>query len=230
MSEFPAWAPEDVVRRWVEWEKTRLPESERDMLYRLLTYEDMEDVWQKVRTLDSRYFPCSVFTSIAIRGFRGPIGIEKKPPKELEKWQMEVKLTALKLESLIRGTDFDTIIADYLADKKLGSNLKRIEEGLSYLEQDIILGNLSVFLTSIARLIDNAEINNRHIRRDYHPPIKLKRPNSEEASRQYFVRAITKHFRYFFGQPYRRLTAITVTAAFDDPNVIIERQVIRMAP
>lgn len=253
--DFPKWAPTSVIAEWeakateVEYWYRKFPMLEpetddADVLERLLTYEDMKSVWERLPkynikpTLFCSMVQCSL------------LFLDMKPnnltPKEYSNWLIEVRETALKLKQLVQHSAYDRIYQEqYLVKRQkhmLGSILAhslKILDPATEREQfkktkpsyeswpDLLPKLLSEVLSDIAKMDSDDDIGIAGAKSS--TSVKLDKPNHLHAKRSYFVRKLTQMLRDQTGQPLRDIVTITTATVFDIPN-FTERQVIRIAP
>jgi hypothetical protein len=124
---FPSWAPKQVITEWEEkvkeieyWFK-KFPTvehetEEADLLARLLTYHDMNNVWRKLPKYNIK--PTLFCSMVQLSNSY----IDAKPhnltPKEYAEWLSDVKTTALKLRNLIQHSDYDRIFQESYHQKR----------------------------------------------------------------------------------------------------------------
>lgn len=253
--DFPKWAPTSVIAEWeakateVEYWYRKFPMLEpetddADVLERLLTYEDMKSVWERLPkynikpTLFCSMVQCSL------------LFLDMKPnnltPKEYSNWLIEVRETALKLKQLVQHSAYDRIYQEQYFVKRqkhmLGSILAhslKILDPATEPEQfkktkpsyeswpDLLPKLLSEVLSDIAKMDSDDDIGIAGAKSS--TSVKLDKPNHLHAKRSYFVRKLTQMLRDQTGQPLRDIVTITTATVFDIPN-FTERQVIRIAP
>ncbi len=253
---FPSWAPKKVIMEWEEklsdaeyWHE-RFPQlepdtSEADAIYRLLTYEDMKTVWQKLPKYNVKP---SLFSSMVQLS---SLYIQWKPhnltPKEYKEWLVDVKETALKLKGLVELSDYDSFLSQkYLVkrNKHMMSSMVRnaaklirpgidVEDHLNSEPEykrwpDLNPGLLSRNLAELAALKSDQEIGILSVKGKT-SSVHLDKPNHPNAKRSYFIKKLTQLLRESTGKPLREIVTITTATYFDDPS-ITERQVVRTAP
>ena len=252
---FPKWAPKSVIAEWedkaeeVEYWFRNFPMLEpgtddADVLERLLTYEDMKSVWERLPkynikpTLFCSMVQCSL------------LFLDVKPynltPKEYSNWLIEVRETALKLKQLIQHSAYDRIYQEqYLVKRQkhvissiVAHSFKILDPAIdpeqhkkteaSYKSwPDLLPKLLSEALSDIAKMESDDDIGTAGAKLP--TSVKLDKPKHPNAKRSYFVRKLTQQLRKQTGQPLRDIVTITTSTVFDIPN-LTERQVIRMAP
>ena len=253
--DFPTWAPEAVIAEWEEkaaeveyWQHEfpmLEPETEgADVLERLLTYEDMKNVWARLPKYEvkPRLFCTMVECSLSF--------LDTKPynltPKEYSNWLSEVKETALKLKSLIQLSAYDRIYQEQYLKKRQKYMMRSIlEHSIKILDPEIdpeqhnktkpsynswpnLLPKLmSEALSDIAAMESDDDVGLLGVKSS--KSVKLDKPNHKNAKRSYFVRNLTQELRDQTGLPLREIVTITTATVFDIPT-LTERQVIRMAP
>lgn len=252
---FPTWAPAPVITEWEEktkeserWsEKYPLLEpdtNDSDLLYRLLTYPDMKQVWEK---LPKYKIKPDLFSSMVLLSI---MYIDHKPynltPKEYQKWIEDVKNTALKLRELIKLTDYDTIFQERYHVKRQKHMLTSIMKHTSKIfhpDTDIeehkktspdykswpnfLPSLLSDALLEISNLASDDNIGLLGTKTE--KSIKLEKPNHPNAQRSYFIKKLTQLLKKQTGKPLREIVTITTATTFDNPS-LTERQIIRTAP
>ncbi len=218
--EFPKWAPADAIlfmndeRAELERRRAELElrgdvgsDPRRDcpsLLHRLLTHEDMRNVWNALR-LSKKKFPETVFAATAASAFCGPLDEARLTPAQHRKFVGEVQKLAWKLSKVLRGTELDYRLIVHL-------DLYHPEVGRH------IWGRFSHILNEVGySAIELAKES------------AGKRTHGEDARRAYFVPELTRFFREYLGGPRRELVAIATRAAFNDPS-FGTRQVIRLSP
>lgn len=252
---FPVWAPKSVIAEWEEkaeevehwYRKFPMLEPETgdaDVLERLLTYEDMRSVWERLPkyNIKPELFCSMVQLSLLF--------IDMKPynltPKEYSNWLIEVGETALKLKQLIQYSAYDRIYQEQYLVKRQKHMISSIEAHSFKIfdpaidpEQhkktepsykswpDFLPKLLSEALSDIAKMESDDEIGTAGAKSS--PSVKLDKPKHTNAKRSYFVRKLTQQLREQTGQPLRDIVTITTATVFDLPN-LTERQVIRIAP
>ena len=89
---FPRWAPADVVDHMTDYMSqikhyaSNDPRREcPDMLRRLLTYPDMQEVWGALR-LSKKPLSAVIFSGAAGHAFCGPRGEERRTPAQHQAW------------------------------------------------------------------------------------------------------------------------------------------------
>ncbi|MCR9608127.1 hypothetical protein NB499_07305 [Vibrio alginolyticus] len=252
---FPKWAPKSVIAEWIEkaeeveywYRKFPMLEPETDdadVLERLLTYEDMKSVWERLPkynikpTLFCSMVQCSL------------LFLDMKPynltPKEYSNWLIEVRETALKLKQLIQHSAYDRIYQEqYLVKRQkhvmssiMAHSFKILDPTIDpeqhkktepYYKSwpDLSPKLLSEALSDIAKMESDDDIGTAGAKSS--TSVKLDKPKHPNAKRSYFVRKLTQQLREQTGQPLRDIVTITTATVFDIPN-LTERQVIRMAP
>ncbi|MGF1832601.1 hypothetical protein [Photobacterium sanguinicancri] len=252
---FPKWAPNSVILEWEEkvkeikywYEKfpTLEPETEEaDVLVRLLTYNDMKNVWEK---LPKYKIKPSLFISMVQLSL---LFINIKPnnltSKEYEQWLSDVKQTALKLRSLIQFSAYDRIYKEQYIQKRqklvvadmLKHSLKILDQEVDPEEHSMSEASyeswpdfepklLSDVLYQIGKMESDDEIGLAGVKSS--ASVKLDKPNHPNAKRSYFVRKLTQELRKQTGQPLREIVTITTATVFDTPE-LTERQITRIAP
>ncbi|HCH3863180.1 TPA: hypothetical protein NKV27_004545 [Vibrio parahaemolyticus] len=253
--DFPLWASKSVIAEWEEqaeevayWQRkfpTLEPDTdEADMLARLLTYEDMKSVWER---LPKYKIKPTLFVSMVqcSQSF-----IDIKPynltPKEHAIWLQDVKDTALKLKSLIQFSPYDRILEEkYLKKRQKLVMANIVEHSLQILKPEVNVEEhektrpsyeswpdflpqpLSEVLSELASLESEDEINVVGSKR--RKSVRLDKPSHPNAKRSYFIRNLTQELRDFTGQPLRDIVTVTTATVFDTPS-LTERQIIRIAP
>lgn len=140
---------------------------------------------------------------------------------------------ALRLAELIEDTRLDEYLwQDFKAAKLKAVFLSARTKGLQGkdLEYNACIDlfkprGLSEILRGIADEAEPLALNERPGGRL--TPL-LARPQAYHAQRQHFIETLTQFMRDHFDGPFRRVVAITASAAFDQE--IDKRQVIRIAP
>ena len=254
---FPDWLPEHVVRWYNPQGHAKDAQGADAMLYRLFTYDVMENVWKSVSCLKSygHVNPenhATLFVSAVLRSFAGPTSfLEKKTPASRQVWQEDVVKHAEQLAALLKGSELDGFInglfcAHYLnkitpavyaayARRKAqwyGQPCDQIPSSDTP-SPDIILTistskMLQLLAESASTVINDLETKQPGLGPSSYPHF-VSRPGATETKRAYFVRALTQHFRKMHHQPWRKLVRDTAIVVFDDPN-ITERQITRLAP
>jgi len=207
----PKWAPADVISHMNNYRsklKHYAANDPRrdcpDMLCRLLTYPDMQSVWDALR-LSKKMWPALVFAGAAGFAFCGPRGEARLTPGQHQAYLGKVQKLSADLCKMLRGTELDRMLIERL-------DLYRDDVGHAcWMRFSEILDSVA----SGARFYAAASAG--------------KRTHGEDARRAYFVRHLTGFFREYLGGPRRELVAIATAAAFDDPS-FTARQVIRLAP
>lgn len=249
---FPDWAPKEVIAEWqekideIEYWLSKFPQAEKDteeadLLYRLLTYPDMKNVWSR---LPKYKIKPSHFSNMTLLSCHYPYySPSNLAPKNHQMWLEDVKDTALKLAKLINLSEFDRILdAQYYKkrDKYLiqdmvshafqilrpGVEKEDLGEAESSRWPDLSPGDLSKSLRYLASLDSEEAVMMKGIER---VSIKLDKPNHKNAKRIYFIKQLTKLLLDFTNQPLREVVTITTATIFDDPS-ITKRQIIRIAP
>ncbi|MBB1391262.1 hypothetical protein H5185_17855 [Shewanella sp. SG44-6] len=252
---FPKWAPTSVISVWEEkatevecwYHKFPMLEPETDdadVLDRLLTYEDMKSVWERLPKYNIKP---TLFCSMVQRSL---LFLDMKPynltPKEYSNWLIEVRETALKLKQLVQHSAYDRIYQEQYLVKRQKHMLRsvvahsfKILDPATDPEQhkktkpfyeswpDLLPKLLSDALFDIAKTDSDDDIGIAGAKSS--TSVKLDKPNHPNAKRSYFVRKLTQMLRDQTGQPLRDIVTITTATVFDIPN-LTERQVIRMAP
>lgn len=251
---FPHWAPEPVIAEWkkelkdIEYWSERFPSVEpecddADLLFRMLTYPEMKQVWEKLPKYEIKP---TLFSSMVLLSTKY---IDIKPynltPKDYEKWLSEVKSTALKLRELIQLTDYDKVLQESYYKKRKKLELQSIfshtaevfrsdfdEEAHKKTKPDykswpdFLPSLMSDALYKIATLDSDDDVGMLGVKRK---SVKLDKPSHPNAKRSYFIRKLTQLLRDKTGQPLREITTITAATAFDNPS-LTQRQVVRIAP
>ena len=240
--EFPDWAPPSVIKEWEEKEaeldaaQERYPNLERetdevDLYIRLLTYEDMKDVWTKLKSYSFKptHFSILVIEGTLIPDFRP----DMLGPKEYDAWLADVRETALKLKSLIQYTDFDRIMEEKYLKRYRAKVLADIFKHFGKLFQPgVTLENLGEpDHKSWPMLYPGTFAENLQLLADAEPEqrVQLDKPKHKNARRTYFVRYLTEAMRKQTGMPLRTIVTKTTATVFEEP-LLTERQIIRMAP
>ena len=251
---FPSWAPHKVILEWEEKIKEvdywlgKFPNvdpdtEEADLLFRLLTYNDMKRVWEKLPKYEIEADQFSGMVQLSA------LYLEAKPnnltPKEHEEWLQDVKLTAMKLKELIQFSDYDSLLQENYYTKRNKHVLSNIMQHAlqsikpDYYKEDYVKtepeyknwpdfnpGKLSKNLHELANLSSDNEVGLLGIKS---APVLLDKPNHPNAKRSYFIKKLTQMLRESTGTPLREVVTITTGIVFDDPS-ITERQIIRTAP
>lgn len=253
-TDFPQWAPKEIISEWEDkiseasyWHK-RFPNLEPDMtdadlIYRLISYEDMKRVWERLPKYKIKPLQFSNMIQLST------LYIESKPynlaPKEYEQWLHDVKSLALKLSGLIEFSAYDSFLREkYFAKRNRYVLSNMVEHAFKVLEPgvnieahrmsapeyknwpDLNPGSLSSNLRELAALESDAEVRLLGIKSD---SVRLDKPNHPNARRSYFIKKLTQLLREDAGKPLREIVTITAATVFDD-QTITERQVIRIAP
>lgn len=255
LQKFPDWAPKTVIAEWEKklaeaeyWENkspTLPPDTEEvDLLFRLLTYPEMKNVWEKLQrhTIKPELFSSMVQLASAY--------LDIKPhnltPREHKKWLADVKSAAQKLADLVEFSEYDRIFQEryYVKRQKYmlsciiahSSDIWRLEFDEEQWSQtqpsyeswpDLLPSLLSQALREITILESDSDIGTLGVKRDER--VKLDKPNHPNAKRSYFIRKLTQLLRKETGKPLREIVTITASIVFDDPT-LTERQIMRIAP
>lgn len=242
---FPRWAPVAVIDR-LNKERARLDALSRpppgnftkggeyqqsrerqrralaascELMYRLLTYDDMLRVWDALQSsqqrtiygLDSKapqasgFSQAEAFVGAALHGFRGPWGEARLTHAEHRAFLADVQKQCEKLSKMLRGTDLDQRL------------ISRLE--VSHHETGRMVW------PCFSDMLDSVASGARY----FATASAAKRTHGEHARRAYFVRHLTGFFREYLGGPRRELVAIATAVAFDDAS-FSKRQVQRLAP
>lgn len=252
---FPKWAPKSAIVEWeekateVEYWYRKFPMLEpetddADVLKRLLTYEDMKSVWERLPKYNIKP---ALFCSMVQCSL---LFLDMKPhnltPKEYSNWLIEVKETALKLKQLVQYSAYDRIYQEqYLVKRQkhmlrssMAHSLKILDPAIDPEQHkktkpsyeswpDLLPQLLNETLSDIAKMESDDDIGTVGAKSS--TSVKLGKPKHPNAKRSYFVRKLTQGFRDQTGQPLRNIVTITTATVFNIPN-LTEREVIRMAP
>lgn len=242
---FPAWAPDQVISIWREKDADadywleEFPMVERDseisdLYIRLLTYNDMRSVWERLPKYKIKPSLFSIMIEIAYLYRQS--SPDTLAPLQYEQWLAKLKETAKTLEGLIRYSEFDGLL-----DKQYYKKRQRLvvhdifqhsarkvftpDKANSYNGEppsnswpNIPPGNFS----------DNLKLLGT-VEPDQERRVQMDRPNHPNAKRIYFVKSLTAQLRKETGKPLRDIVTKTTATVFDDPK-ITERQIFRMAP
>ena len=251
---FPKWAPKAVIAEWQEkmdeakeshsrFLQLEMDTSEANIYYRLLTYEDMKSVWERLPKYDIK--PALFSSMVAVANHYPDYSPSNKTPKEHEIWLNDVKATALKLAELVKFSEFDRILDEKYYTKRMPHMLKDIvKHSFKILKPEVDENNLgepehkrwpalqpgllSDNLYHLAKLNCEDEVGLLGIKRDR--TILLDKPNHKNAARTYFMKKLTEMLRdKTGGKPLRDIVTKTTATVFNDP-AITERQIIRAAP
>lgn len=252
---FPKWAPKSAIAEWeekaeeVEYWYRKFPMLEpetddADVVERLLTYEDMKSVWERLPKYNIKptLFCSMVQCSLSFLNMK-PYNLT---PKEYSNWLLEVRETVLKFKQLIQHSAYDRIYQEqYLVkrqkyvmrsiirhsakilDPKIDLEQHKKTKPSYNLWPDLLPKLLSETLSDIAQMESDDDISTAGAKSSI--SVKLDKPKHPNAKRSYFVRKLTQLLRDQTGQPLRDIVTITTATVFDIPN-LTERQVIRMAP
>ncbi len=222
---FPSWAPDDVIARWREekkeadagykhnWVAVGNPKlvaeyRERafqipDLLYRLVTDDDMRRVWERITragNISGDIPHTTIFAASVIHAWMGPMGGREQlwSAGARAKWQQDVAVLAERLAVKLQGTGADDFLnRTFLHDLGARYDMSDLLRSLARHARDVLKSGVPA--------------GHRH------------------SPRAYFVRHLTQYFREYFGGPNRTLVAKTAAVAFND-DAITERQVRRIAP
>jgi len=251
-AKFPVWAPEPIIAEWQEkiqeaysWLE-QFPELEpdthdADIYHRLLSYEDMKYVWEK---LPKYKISPELFSSMVGLSSIYPKGTPTSmAPKEYEQWLKDVRETSLKLAQLIQLSGFDQLLQTEYYHKRNSLWLRHaVVEAFKCVDDeqdntsskdaeyerwpDLTPKLLSSYLITIVNMKSE---NEAELFSSHSESVRLDKPNHPNAGRSYFIKQLTHLLREKTGKPLRKIVTITTAAVFDNPG-ITERQIIRIAP
>ncbi len=192
----------------------------KDMLFRVLTDQRMEEVWSMIDDWDAErlsgvkiYDPVfaseicsSTFTEEIVSGCLGPRGkTAKMTRKEFEQWTKAVIEAAKQLSSLIEGTELNSLIADDINSLRT----KRCAE------EQVNPGDMCFYLQRMQFAVSNADFK-LPFNRQVIPEIQLARPNDVHADRKFFVLTIYNRLSGFMERKaLKQLLLITTIVAYE---------------
>jgi hypothetical protein len=239
----PEWAPEGAWALYATYaaincmrlvQDTGKPPSPEEldpdikMIGRLVTRLDMQDVWKPLQRRMRFWHWDQHFVDAVERAFRGPLGWERRAPKERRMLYGSIAQHAKELAALLHESKFWIEWFDMLGVDPLGLDLLRGEQiaAIKTRHPDFdpkqlpSIPNFEALLLQMARLAE---------RRAGQPPI-LKRPNDGSASLHYFVRLLTRYLVQVYGEPLRGVVAVTTTVALELERELSAAEVSRLAP
>jgi hypothetical protein len=200
----------------------------RDLLFRILTDENMGAVWPELAKVNRKgrldVPESSVFASCVIRAWHGPHGEETWTPIARGKWLKQVVKLANDLATLLRGTSVDEILPRRYKTEKIKWLLRNAAAAGLASDSRPHQGRLFEWHPGLASetLEDIARLAGHLLR-----PAILAKPGDSMSRRAYFVRVLADYFRENFGGPRVALITATAAVALED-KTITERQVSRL--